>query len=1071
MEKLIFYFTHSWNDLRVGGKRTAFALLCIAAGVAAVVSLQNLGAMIGASLTGNIQELNRGDIRVFPPGPGLNRESVGGIRPENRYLETSGGGAAVFTMEGVQAIEETVQRLDPQARITYRYLSPTNPIIGTFLEVNNASKPILPFIIEVDKYPLYGEILTTDGQTIQTVMKDPTDIVISDNAASDHNLKVGDQVKLNGTNTRFTVRGIVDREAEALSENIIFVTLIGFYYMDTSAVDLFADAERIPSNRHATEIYVALSNGDPAFVSEVTQRLQNRFYFVSVTTTTDLRERNSQITDAVSDLVLLMGFVSLLIGGIGIINTMLVIVARRTTEIAVLKTIGLQARQVTFLFLIESIVLGVIGSIIGCILGVAIAYLLQRSDTFFGTRLAWVFSMEAITRGFILGVLVTAIFGFLPTLIAGQVRPGHVLRPSTTQLPSIGIIHTLIATFVILLALGAISWSIIGGRLSPSIWGRWSILSVALAFAFAFGIGGAAIVPSMPFVNRDPKKLGILNLIVRWGLLLFGMVVQTALQGVLFFAAAIVVVAIINGKITTNSLYLAIGVGVVFGLLVSVQAFLRQRSIFVALGGIMLAFALLFGVGLAVGAGVGWLIYTYTSSQAAIDFFTNLTLVEASFMTAMMMIGVLWFLVTLTARTPSLGIPDVKISLRSLVFNRNRVATTLMALVVGVLTLSLVTMFATSLKRLFAFSLEENLGGNVLVFTLVGSGNWESNLANLEDVLQTTEGIKDYTLIANYQVNFVALEKPDGTRLKRAQLMEQVEANAASGENMTDFLDFTLSNIDGRFVSQALPKKNFSGESRQLNADDEGQQVVVVTGNRAIQLAGVQPGDKLIFEFPKATGNQPRQISFLIVGVTDERLGDIGSDVGSPIYAPIDAFSGISPDAMGGVINIDEDQINVFRRQILDRVSNTIVLETRFLNQIVNRLIDQFTALPFLVAVLNLITGGTVIANSVALSTMERRRQIGVMKSLGVQRERVLAMLLLENGLMGFLAGIIGVGVSLLLLIQLWAFLFDGELKGALPVGTALLLMVLCVGIALLAAILTAWGASGEKPLNVLRNE
>lgn len=1071
MEKLAFYFTHSWNDLRVGGKRTLFALLCIAAGVAAVVSLQNLGAMIGASLTGNIQELNRGDIRVFPPGPGPNRESVGDTRIDNRYVETSGSGTSVFTDEGILAIEQAVQRYDPDAKVTYRYFSPTNPIAGTFLEVNNASQPILPFVIEVDNYPPYGEILTIDGQTIQAVMNDPTDIVISDNAASDHDLKVGDQVRLNSSNSLFTVRGIVDREAEALSENIIFVTLVGFYYMDVEAVDLFTDTESTPGDRHAAEIYISLSNGEPKFVAEMAQRLQNQFRYVSVTTTTDLRDRNSQITDAVNDLVLLMGFVSLLIGGIGIINTMLVIVARRTTEIAVLKTIGLQARQVTILFLVESIVLGIIGSIIGCVLGVGIAYLLQYFDTFFGTRLTWVFSSEAIIRGFILGVLVTAVFGFLPTLIAGQVRPGHVLRPSTTQLPSIGIIHTLIATFVILLALGTISWSIIGGRLSVPVDNSWSILSVALAFAFAFGIGGAAIVPGMPFVNRDPKKLGTLNLVLRWGFLLFGMVVQTVLQGMLFFASAIVVVAIVNGKITTNSLYLAVGIGVIFGLLVSVQGFLRQRSIFVALGGILLAFAVLFGIGMAVGGGVGWLIHNYSDSQEAIDFFTNLTLVEASFMLAMMMIGVLWFLVTLTARTPALGIPDVKISLRSLVFNRNRVSTTLMALVVGVLTLSLVTMFATSLKRLFAFSLEENLGGNVLVFTLVGSSNWETNLNNLEDVLQTTEGVKDYTLIANYQVDFVALEKPDGTRLKRAQLATIVEANAASGENMTDFLDFTLSNIDGRFVDQALPKKEFAAGSRQLNAGDEGQQVVVVTGNRAIQLAGIQPGDKLIFEFPKATGTQPRQISFLIVGVTDETIGDIGSDVGSPIYAPIDAFSGISPDAMGGVVNIDEDQVNVFRRQILDRVNNTIVLETRFLNQIVNRLIDQFTALPFLVAVLNLITGGTVIANSVALSTMERRRQIGVMKSLGVQRERVLGMLLLENGLMGFLAGIIGVGVSLLMLIQLWAFLFDGELKGALPVGTALLLMALCIGIALVAAILTAWGASGEKPLNVLRNE
>jgi putative ABC transport system permease protein len=64
LQKLRFYTRHSFNDLRVNGQRTIFALLCIAAGVAAIVSLQTLGVMIKDTLTGNLQESNRGDIRI-----------------------------------------------------------------------------------------------------------------------------------------------------------------------------------------------------------------------------------------------------------------------------------------------------------------------------------------------------------------------------------------------------------------------------------------------------------------------------------------------------------------------------------------------------------------------------------------------------------------------------------------------------------------------------------------------------------------------------------------------------------------------------------------------------------------------------------------------------------------------------------------------------------------------------------------------------------------------------------------------------------------------------------------------
>lgn len=1075
MERLAFYLTHSWNDLRIGGRRTLFALLCIAAGVAAVVSLQTLGAMIEHSFTANIQELNRGDIRLLAPGSGPNRKSRNDIRFDERYLESAGSGVIAFTENAIRAFEQAVRLRDEDAELTYRYLSPHNPLAGTFLETPDGSKPILAMFLEIDSYPVYGEVRTMDGRLIQDVMNEPTDIVVSDNAAEDHNLKVGDQITVLSSDTPLTIRGIVDRQAEALTENFAFVTLVGFYYIDTSAVPLF---DEIPNDSaYADEIFIKLSKDDPESVRAIGRALERQFPFVSVVTSTDLRERNSQITGAINDLVLLMGLVSLLIGGIGIVNTMLVIVARRMTEIAVLKTIGLRARQVTILFLVEAIVLGIVGSLIGCILGIGLSYFIQRSDVLFGTRLEWVLSGDALIRGFILGVLVTAVFGFLPTLIAGQIRPGNVLRPSTSQLPGAGVAQLLVALVVICAALGLIVWSILGGGVSPNADRIESILSVALAFGLITGIGGAAIMPGLPAIKRAPHELSGWSLRLRWSLLALGMLVQTVLQGVLFFTATIIVVALIEKELVESTIILSVVIGVLLGLLLSIQTFRRQRVIFITLGAILLGFVMTLLLGLLIGGILGGVLYAVLHSLAPdvwsllVDIFTNIALVELAFALVMATVGVLWFLVTLTGKFPALGIPDVKISLRALNVNRNRVSTTLLALVIGILTLSLITMFAASLKQFFALNLEDNLGGNVLVFTLIGSSNWENTLSNLENVLETSEGIEDYSLITNYQVNFIALEKPDGRRLKREQLINQLYSAVGTNDELVDFLDFSLSSIDGRFVGEALPEKEFSGNNRQLTPDDAGKQVVVVTGNQSVQAAGITAGDVLIFEFASAEADERRQLRFEIVGVSDEPLGDIGSDAGSVIYAPIDAFPGVRPNFMGGVVNIDEANIGAFRRRVLREVNNTVVLETRFLNQIVNRLIDQFTSLPFLVAFLNLITGGAVIANSVALSTMERRREIGVMKSLGVQRERVLGMLLLENGMTGFLAGIIGVGTSLLLLIVLWSFLFQEKLEGVLPVNTALLLMASCIVISLLAAILTAWGASGEKPLNVLRNE
>ncbi|MBP8973663.1 MAG: FtsX-like permease family protein, partial [Anaerolineae bacterium] len=158
-------------------------------------------------------------------------------------------------------------------------------------------------------------------------------------------------------------------------------------------------------------------------------------------------------------------------------------------------------------------------------------------------------------------------------------------------------------------------------------------------------------------------------------------------------------------------------------------------------------------------------------------------------------------------------------------------------------------------------------------------------------------------------------------------------------------------------------------------------------------------------------------------------------------------------------------------RQSMNEIPLAFVMETKLLNDLLNRILDQFTSFPILVAALALVVGGIVIANSVALATLERRREIAIMKAVGLQRERVLGMLLLEYGLMGLIGGLIGVGLGGIGLLFLLIQAFGGDLGRSIPYMTALQLMALCVLIALGAALLTAWRASGEKPLNVLRYE
>jgi putative ABC transport system permease protein len=168
------------------------------------------------------------------------------------------------------------------------------------------------------------------------------------------------------------------------------------------------------------------------------------------------------------------------------------------------------------------------------------------------------------------------------------------------------------------------------------------------------------------------------------------------------------------------------------------------------------------------------------------------------------------------------------------------------------------------------------------------------------------------------------------------------------------------------------------------------------------------------------------------------------------------------------MVDMSEEQVPALRRALAE-VPGSFVVETSTLTRLISSLLGTFTAFPTMVAALGLIVGGVVIANSVALATMERRHEIAVMKSVGLQRERVLGMLLLENGILGFIGGLMGVGYGLVALS-----IFAAQVAvpmSTLPFGTAFLLMLLCVAVALVAALTSAWDASGEKPLTVLRYE
>jgi putative ABC transport system permease protein len=989
LQQLRFYTRHSLNDLRVNRQRTIFALLCIAAGVAAIVSLQTLGVMISDSLTGSLQESNRGDIRIRVDD---NSSSTSVQRGEADGVIATGGSLSpnYFTPSGIDTIRAWFEERYPGTVITYRqaYSDTAAAMAASNPRTNIEQMFVTPFIVETKQYPLYGTRRTESGKTLAEVIQAPSDIVISRNLADTLGARVGDTLKLSGANQEFTLRGIVPTSEEGGYENIEG-NLLGYYYLDVSALPFFEGA----LSPGASEIYVRL--GDPSKVDSAGTALHVRFPYVNTTTTTDVKKLNTEISDAVNQLVIVMGLVSLLIGGIGIVNTMLVIVSRRTTEIAVLKTIGLEGGQITVLFLVEAVLMGIFGSLVGIVLGWIGAYSIKGvAETFLAQSLAFRITPAPAITGFVVGVIVTTIFGFMPTLAAGQVRPNLVLRPTDTVIPRAGRSRSFAALLFVMLAISLVAQPLIHNLLNDS-----QIKGIAQ------GVGGV---------------LGLL------------------------MALTMVAGGLLSGW-TRHKIGLRI---------------LRWVLLLVLLP--------------ALGALFGWLV-------------PALLILVGTFVIAGILYVLLWLLIWVVGRFfPSRWLVDLHLALRSMLAAKGRNASTLLALVVGVFTLSLITMLATAISKRFDEVLVNEVGGNVIIFA-AGGGN---TLDTVQAKLDSLPGVKSYSTMGTYDMTFVsATDVRHNQVLTMSTLQARVrQYNAGrSGSSQADveMLRYVLGSVDARDVNANLPDVKFY-QGRQLDASDAGPwnpasgdyPPIVISADEAIVATGLEVGDLLTFQVKPAVDllgvsqAQPQVIKFQIVGMVDRRGGSVSVNFGSLSYAPRPAFDalGLKPTSVAAIVDIEESQIPALR-QTMNQIPLAFVLETKLLNDLLNRLIDQFTSFPILVAALALVVGGIVIANSVALSTLERRREIAIMKAVGLQRERVLGMLLLEYGLMGLIGGLIGIGLGGIGLLYLLVQAFSGGLGRSIPYVTALELMLLCVGIALAAAVVTAWGASGEKPLNVLRYE
>ncbi|HUW13865.1 MAG TPA: ABC transporter permease, partial [Anaerolineae bacterium] len=385
--------------------RAALTMLGVIIGVGAVIALMALGNGVTESVTGEISSL------------GSNLISISGDRENS-------GGYAVLTLSDVEALSNP---------LSAPALSGASAIVQGGQEVVYGGESIDATVAGVTANYLemnnMGEFQVGDGITQDDLDNKERVAVLGSDAALDlfgDNYALGKMVKVNGVS--YEVVGILESQGSGFAgdtDGNIYVPIT------TAQTRLYPDRTR--SGERAVSSIVAQtvsSDQTQAGEAQIQAVLRERHGLAgddeddfSLFSMTSLLDMVNTITGTLTAFLGAIAGISLLVGGIGIMNIMLVSVTERTREIGIRKAIGALKRDILTQFLLESVLLSVLGGVIGILLGWGLA-------TAAGSALGLESVVDAgtvlLATGFAGGV--GLVFGIYPAWRAASLQPIEALR-------------------------------------------------------------------------------------------------------------------------------------------------------------------------------------------------------------------------------------------------------------------------------------------------------------------------------------------------------------------------------------------------------------------------------------------------------------------------------------------------------------------------------------------------------------------------------------------------------------------------------------------------------------------